>query len=125
FKNYLQPRGPGATQALTEASVFLTTHSPHIASVTPLRDFVVLRVNKKGQATTAASTAHIPLTGDEVLDLERYIDVSRGEALFARAILLVEGDAERLLIPVLAGKLGYSLDELGICVSNILGTNFA
>lgn len=125
FKNYLQPRGGSTPQGLKDASVFLTTHSPHIASVTPLRDFVVLRSDRQAQTTTGASTASIKLTEGEVHDLERYIDVTRGEAFFARAILLVEGDAEKFLIPILAGKLGYSLDELGICVSSVFGTNFA
>jgi putative ATP-dependent endonuclease of OLD family len=65
------------------------------------------------------------LANDEVEDLERYLDVTRGEILFARGVMLVEGDAERFLIPPLARALGHDLDQLGITVCSIAGTNFA
>ena len=125
FRNYLRPRGAEDEQDDSRsATVLMTTHSPHIASVTPLKDFVVLRQNTAGDATVAASTAEINLEDNEVDDLERYIDVTRGEILFAKGIILVEGDAERFLIPVLAKNQGYDLDKLGISVCSIAGTNF-
>ena len=102
----------------------MTTHSPHIASVTPLKDFVVLRLNEDGDSTEAVSTADIDLSKEDIVDLERYIDVSRGEILFARGVILVEGDAEKFLVPVLAKNQDYDLDELGISVCSISGTNF-
>jgi putative ATP-dependent endonuclease of OLD family len=36
----------------------------------------------------------------------------------------VEGDAEKFLLPALARNQGYNLDELGISVCSIAGTNF-
>ena len=123
FRNYLRPRGDD-DQNDRSSTVLMTTHSPHIASVTPLKDFVVLRQNADGDATEAVSTAEIDLGESEIDDLERYIDVNRGEILFAKGIILVEGDAERFLIPVLAKNQGYDLDELGISVCSISGTNF-
>jgi putative ATP-dependent endonuclease of the OLD family len=102
----------------------MTTHSPHIASVTPLKDFVVLRLDEDGDATEAVSTADLDLSEEDVADLERYIDVSRAELLFARGVILVEGDAEEYLVPVLAKKQDIDLDELGISVCSISGTNF-
>lgn len=103
----------------------MTTHSPHVASITSVRDFVALRQNEKGDATEAVSTANINLSDRDIADLERYIDVNRGELFFARGIILVEGDAERYLIPILARQQGYDLDELGISVCSVSGTNFA
>ena len=44
--------------------------------------------------------------------------------LFARGIILVEGDAEKFLVPLFAEALGYSLDMLGITVCSVAGTNF-
>jgi len=70
------------------------------------------------------STATAPLTDQEVLDLERYIDVTRGELYFACGIVLVEGDAERFLVPAFAAELGIELDELGVTVCSVAGTNF-
>ena len=125
FRNYLQTRGEAKDDGTTKTTtILMTTHSPHIASVTPLKDFIVLRLNEDGDATEAVSTANTNLTEEEVADLERYIDVNRGELLFARGVILVEGDAEKFLVPVLAKNQGYDLDELGISVCSISGTNF-
>jgi putative ATP-dependent endonuclease of OLD family len=52
-------------------SILLTTHSPHIASVAPLRSLVLLRDGGK-TGTLGYSTAEIKLTDDEVDDLSRY-----------------------------------------------------
>lgn len=125
FRNYLRARDAAKDDEWQKAStVLMTTHSPHIASVTPLEDFIVLRLNEDGDATDAVSTADLDLADEDVADLERYIDVNRGEILFARGVILVEGDAERFLIPVLAKQQGYDLDELGISVCSVSGTNF-
>ncbi len=105
-------------------TTILTTHSPHIASVTPIRSIVLLRSNIEQQTTIAVSTAMAPLTARDEADLQRYIDVTRGEILFARGVILVEGDAERFLIPAFADALGMQLDMLGITVCSIGGTNF-
>ena len=106
-------------------TTILTTHSPHIASVTPIRAIVLLRYDADRAATTAVSTAVAPFTPRDEADLQRYIDVSRGEIFFARGVILVEGDAERFLVPAFAEALGISLDMLGISVCSVAGTNFA
>jgi len=125
FRNYLCPRDGSESEILDPSStVLITTHSPHIASVTPLKDIVLLRRNVDGTATEAVSTAEIDLEPSDIADLERYLDVNRGEVLFAKGIILVEGDAERFLVPVLAKNNDYDLDELGIAVCSISGTNF-
>jgi putative ATP-dependent endonuclease of OLD family len=50
--------------------------------------------------------------------------VTRAEILFARGVILVEGDAERFLVPEFAAKLEKPLDHLGITVCSVSGTNF-
>lgn len=125
FRNYLRPRdGDDEDGVGASATILMTTHSPHVASVTPVRDFVLLRLNAAGDGTEAVSTADLDLSDEDVADLERYLDVNRGEILFARGVILVEGDAERFLVPVLAKQQGYDLDELGISVCSVSGTNF-
>ncbi|MFZ5593337.1 MAG: ATP-dependent nuclease [Pseudomonadota bacterium] len=104
-------------------SVFLTTHSPHIASVAPLRSIVLLK-DTEDKGTIGCSTASIELTSGEADDLARYIDVTRAEMLFARGVILVEGDAERFLVPIAARVLDKPLDHLGITVCSVAGTNF-
>ncbi len=104
-------------------SVILTTHSPHIASVAPLRSILLLR-EQANEGSVGKSTASLDLSADEVDDLTRYLDVTRAEMLFARGVILVEGDAEKFLIPGFSSELGVNLDEHGISVSSVAGTHF-
>jgi putative ATP-dependent endonuclease of OLD family len=104
-------------------SVFLTTHSPHIASVAPPDSIVLLR-DTNDEGTVGFSTAGLELIDDEEEDLTRYLDVTRAEILFARGVILVEGDAERFLIPGFADNMGVALDQLGITICSVAGTNF-
>jgi putative ATP-dependent endonuclease of the OLD family len=104
-------------------SVILTTHSPHIASVAPLESLLLLR-SEEGVGTRGYSTAAARFTDTESEDLSRYLDVTRAEMVFARGVILVEGDAERFLTPAFANELDISLDEHGISICSVAGTNF-
>jgi putative ATP-dependent endonuclease of OLD family len=105
-------------------TILLTTHSPHVISVAPLRSIVLLRYSSDRSHTIGTSAARIELTGKEVEDIERYLDVNRGEILFARGVILVEGPAEEYLVPVFGELLEHDFDELGISVCSVSGTNF-
>lgn len=102
--------------------VILTTHSTHITSVAPIKSLVHL--HQKNGNTIAHSTACMPMGEGEFLDVERYLDVKRGEIFLGKGVLLVEGIAEEYIIPKMAENLGKSLDEYGIVVCNINCTNF-
>jgi putative ATP-dependent endonuclease of OLD family len=106
-------------------SVLMTTHSPHIVSVSPLKSLVLLRRSADGLASEGVSTAKLNLAEKERQDLERYLDVTRGEMLFAKGVLLVEGEAEMYILPALSKLIGHDLDELGLTVCSVAGTNFA
>lgn len=126
YRNYLQAKG--AAGAEPEArSILLTTHSPNVASVAPLSNVVVLRHVVGEGHTVARSLNGINLEPEQRDDLERYIDVTRGELFFSKGVILVEGDAEKFLLPTLAKLQGPALDfdALGITVCAIGGTNFA
>ena len=79
---------------LEPLSVILTTHSPHIASVAPLTSLLLLR-EQAGAGTKGYSTASAEFSDDDVEDLERYLDVTRAELVFARGVILVEGEPPR------------------------------
>ncbi len=103
--------------------LLLTTHSPHIAAVTPLHSLVLVA------PTDGQSTARIVppglLSPEQTADLERYLNVTRAEILFAGHIVLVEGAAETYLVPALAAAAGFDLDGHGIVVAAVEGTDFA
>ncbi|MFJ2115556.1 ATP-dependent nuclease [Streptomyces sp. NPDC087850] len=103
--------------------LLLTTHSPHIVAVAPLSS-IVLADNNDGHTT--ASVVPPGLIGPEVtLDLERYLNVTRAEVLFAREVIFVEGTADAYLLPALAEAAGFHFDDYGIVVSSVEGTDFA
>jgi len=107
-----------------ESPVLLTTHSPHIASVAPLESIVLLRADPNGDGSRGASTLEANLVAQEIDDLERYLDATRAEILFARGVILVEGAAELFLVPAVAANMGKALDEYGISVCSVHGTDF-
>lgn len=124
FRSFLRERTAlGNSHQTLSRTVFLTTHSPHVVSVTPVDSMVLLKASADG--TVGVSTSALRLDPAEAADLERYIDATRGEMLFAKGVILVEGFAEKLLIPLLAQKVGVDLDELGIVVCAIDGVHFS
>ncbi|MBS4086656.1 MAG: AAA family ATPase [Gammaproteobacteria bacterium] len=106
----------------SDAQVIYTTHSTHISEVSN-----VSNVNILGRQGLNCE-AYQPATGlepSEVRSIQRYLDAVRSNLLFAKSVVLVEGDAEEILIPILVKKvLGLSVDELGISVINIRSTGF-
>ena len=122
YRGFLRP--PAGQDDTSPVTIILTTHSPHIVSVAPLRSIILLRKKKSGRSSEGVSTAKLQLASDVVADLERYLDVTRGEMLFARGVILVEGEAERFLLPALAKSNGIDFDELGISVCSVGGTHF-
>lgn len=139
-KPHLAGPSDGSLEVLP-TTLLVTTHSPHLASIAPLRSIVLLRRSRVAltradaggesvttprfaTTTTAVSTATADFDPDEERDLERYLEVSRAELLFARAVILVEGDAELYVVPQLAALRGKALDTLGISVCSIGGTHF-
>jgi putative ATP-dependent endonuclease of OLD family len=130
----LRPHLHKGTETPLEASpatILLTTHSPHLASISPLKNIVLLRriktKNPSGAdvvATIGSSTAGISLEKKVVDDLERYLEATRGEMLFARGVILVEGEAELYLVPKIAELHGFPLDRYGITVCAVGGTHF-
>jgi putative ATP-dependent endonuclease of OLD family len=127
YRNYLRGRADGVQAGRDPRSIMLTTHSANVASVAPLTNVVVLRQVPGEGHTIARSLAVTKLGPSDQSDLERYLDVTRGELFFSKGVILVEGDAEKFLLPTLA-KLydgGLDLDEMGISVCSIAGTNFA
>lgn len=105
------------------AQIIYSTHSTHISEVSSIQSVNIL--GRKGTACEAFQPS-AGLALDQVGNVQRYLDAVRSNLLFAKSVLLVEGDAEEILIPLMVKKvLGVSLDELGISLINIRSTGFA
>ena len=103
--------------------IFISTHSTHISSVSQISSMNILG---RGKQIAEVYNPSNQLTKKERTRLERYLDASRTNLLFAKGVILVEGDAEQILLPILVKNvLGVSLDEIGISLINIGSTGFA
>lgn len=102
--------------------IIYSTHSTHISEVSEIGSVNVLA--RDGTAWVAMQPA-AGLEPHQEQAAQRFLDAVRSNLLFARSVVLVEGDAEELLIPVLIRKVyGVSLDELGISLVNVRSTGF-
>ncbi len=102
--------------------VIYSTHSSHISEASNITNVNV--IGKVGGVYSAFQPA-TNLSEPQVTSIERYLDAVRSNLLFAKSVLLVEGDAEEILIPILTKEvIGLSLDELGISLVNIRSTGF-
>ncbi len=105
-----------------EVQVIASSHSPILASQAPI-DSIVSVHEVDGQVSTV-SVCSISIDEKTKKKLQRYLDATRGELFFARRILMVEGVAEALLLPVLAKISGGNLKESSVTVLNADGINF-
>lgn len=113
-----------ALNALPFQSI-LTTHSTHITASAGLSSYVVLTQKGVPAIFSAAPAADGELEPSEILDLERYLDATKSNLLFARKVMLVEGPAELFLIPALVKKVrNIDLGREGISVIPIYGVHF-
>jgi putative ATP-dependent endonuclease of OLD family len=103
--------------------IIVTTHSPHVASVSPLMSISLLR--NVGDRCEAFDARGLGFDERMVADLQRYLDVTRAEILFAKGVILVEGPTEQFLVSAFARSMDFDLDHHGISVCAIHGTHFA
>lgn len=105
-----------------KTQVIISTHSTHISSVCKISRLNVL---SRGEKEAIAFHPSNNLESGEVDRIERYLDAVRSNLLFAKGVILVEGDAEQILIPEIFKKVyGLSLDEIGVSLINIGSTGF-
>jgi putative ATP-dependent endonuclease of OLD family len=98
----------------------VSTHSPYFASQVALSDLRSFRQDSGGVAVSAIDTTQ--LSDEDVRKLTREILASRGDLLFARAIILCEGETEEQALSIFAEHyFGRSVHENGFCVVGVGG----
>lgn len=110
------------SMATPSSSIVVTTHSPHVASAVDARNLLRLKASQTG--TTAFASNSAILSDREWDDMNRYLDATRAEMVFASRVLFVEGFGEQVLVPVFAAAAGIDLDKQGISVCSVHGTHF-
>lgn len=93
--------------------VILSTHSPTLASKLPIKCMTMVHKGKVLPLSMSSSTE-----GDCTF-LERFIDATKSNLFFCRGLMIVEGDAENLLLPSIAKILDFDFTENGVSIVNV------
>ncbi|MGB3105333.1 ATP-dependent nuclease [Sphingobacterium siyangense] len=106
--------------------IFVTTHSTQITSAVSLDEIICLH-NDKGVISAGYPGKVFDFTaeGQEAKAyVQRFLDATRSDMLFAQKIIFVEGLAEEILIPTLSKYCGRSLEDHHIAVVPVGGRFF-
>ncbi len=107
-----KPRADGQ-----KIQIIVTTHSPNLASDLNLDNLALI----EGGRAFPLCRGKTQLSGTDYRFLERFLDVTKANLFFARAVMIVEGDAETILMPVIAKLLGRDFHEHGVSLVNVGG----
>jgi putative ATP-dependent endonuclease of OLD family len=124
-------------QAKQEVQVFVTSHSPTLASRVPVERIIVLHRGRTGKSQgkiVAKSIGECGLDNTERRDLRRYLDITKSTLFFSRGVILVEGISEALLLPCIARNMSIGLadgktvqlklEDHGVSIVNVSGLAF-
>ena len=97
--------------------IIVTTHSPNLASAVDLENIVLIHGNR----AFSMAKEKTKLEESDYRFLQRFLDVTKANLFFARGVMIVEGDAENILIPTLAKLMGRGFTENGVSIVNVGG----
>ncbi len=116
FMQVLEERArPMSVAEGQQVQVLLTTHSPQLASGSDVESLTMV-VDHRTYPLTKPDTK---LSADDYAFLRRFLDATKANLFFARGLLIVEGDAENLLLPAVAAKMGRPLGKNGVSLVNV------
>ena len=98
----------------------LSTHSITLASKIRLENLIILK-DKEAYPMSADYTMMNPA---DYKFLERFLDATKANLFFAKGLIMVEGDAENLLIPAIAELMDRHLHKHGVSIVNVGSTAY-
>lgn len=98
----------------------LSTHSITIGSKLPLESLIVFR----GDKVYPMGHEYTKLAQSDYSFLERFLDATKANMFFARGVIIVEGDAEELLLPAIAEAIDRPLNKYGVSIVNVGSTAY-
>ncbi|MBU8567910.1 AAA family ATPase [Virgibacillus pantothenticus] len=103
--------------------IFVTTHSTHITGALSLDELICLY--RADNETQVSYPGKVFGTNEESKKyVQRFLDATKSNMLFAEKIILVEGLAEQLLMSIFAEYVGKSLEDYHVAVINVGGKYF-
>ena len=113
--------------------IFVTTHSSNISAVAGIDNMFMMAYNRSATPQDCINQSlelQFKTQGeaDEKSEakkhLAKFLDVTRSDMLFADKVILVEGIAERLLLPYFMEKSGYPYEDEHVSIVEIGGKHF-
>ncbi len=99
--------------------VIYTTHSPNFVTIPAFEEVRIVYKDEDGSTNVRASALRAT---DELREkLRKEFDPERSELFFAKHVVLVEGDTEKLSLPEYATKLAINLDREGCSIVEVGG----
>lgn len=102
--------------------VFISTHSTHITSAVSLGEIICLH-NEDNETSVSYPAKVFPNTKSKNY-VQRFLDATKSDMLFAHKVIFVEGLAEQLLISIFAQYLGHPIEDSHIAVISVGGRYF-
>ena len=113
--------------------IFVTTHSSNISAVAGIDNMFMMAYNRSVAPQDCINQSLELQFKDEgekkqkseaKKHLAKFLDVTRSDMLFADKVILVEGIAERLLLPYFMEKCGYAYEDEHVSIVEIGGKHF-
>lgn len=93
----------------------LSSHSPILASKLKLEHLILIHSDK----AFSLGNNFTKLEKGDYLFLERFLDATKSNLFFAKGVILVEGDAEAILLPTIAKIINRPLAKHGVSIVNV------
>lgn len=106
-------------QSLSERGnqVFVTTHSPIFVQIhKPETVAIVRRTREKGTYILQRKKSDLAVNERKALRLLTEFDSQRKELFFARKVVLVEGNTEKVALPLVFREMGIDINKNGISI---------
>ncbi|WP_409229261.1 ATP-dependent nuclease [Gudongella sp. SC589] len=106
--------------------IFITSHSPNITAAVELDDLIVL-CKDKDEINIAYPGKVFTDSEEDIISknyVQRFLDVTKSDMLFAKNIIFVEGISEQLLIPEFARMIDKDLVDSHTSIINLGGRYF-
>jgi len=109
YLNELQSKG---------LQIFVTSHSPTITAKSDVNNISVLqREQSTIQSFSFDELSEVDYPKESKRHLRKFLDTTKAQLFFANGVLLVEGVAEAIIIPILAKK--FLAEKIDLCKSGI------
>lgn len=116
-----------STETQNARQIFITSHSTNITAAVSLDQIICLSGDVGGKVNIGypgkVFTNDVAGNNSKAY-VQRFLDATRSDMLFARNIILVEGIAEQILIPTLGRYIGKDIEDTHTVVINVGGRYF-